>query len=102
MDHITDSNHWVYVVVQNPGNNESLVGQHDSENNIFLIPVFRDKETALQGLARLAQEPGKTLEIQAIIYGDLLKYAQRGGFLLFFLDGNGRILTKMGPDGRPL
>lgn len=102
MEHSTYENKWVFVVVQNPGKDETIVGQKDTENDIRFIPVFPDRETGLQGIVHLAKEPGQAFEIHAIMYDDLLKYAQKDGYLLFFIDGSGRISTKMGPDGRPL
>jgi hypothetical protein len=102
MTSIVDPAAWVYVVVQNPGAGETIVGQQDPEHQLAFIPVFKEKEIALQGVARLAKVPGHAYEVQAIIYEDLLSYARQGGFLLFFLDGAGRIQAKMDYDGRPL
>jgi hypothetical protein len=93
---------WVYVLIQNPGAGEAIVGQQDPEHQLAFIPVFNDKEGALQGVTQMARTPGYAYEVQAIIYEDLLSYARQGGFLLFLLDGAGRILAKVGPDGRPL
>lgn len=97
-----DAAQWVYVVVQNPGKGETIVGQHDADHNINFIPVFKDRDTALQGVTQMVKEPGQAFEIQAIIYEDLLHYAVEGRFLLFFLDGSGHILSKVGPDGQPI
>ena len=33
---------WVYVLVQNPGGDEQIVGQKDSDNDIAFIPLFLD------------------------------------------------------------
>lgn len=93
---------WVYVVVQNPGPNETIVGQQDTEGQIAFIPVFKDKESASQGVIQMVKTPGQVYEIQAIIYDELLRYAGQGGFLIFLLDGRGQILSKVGPDGRVL
>ena len=97
-----DPHAWVYVAVQNPGNQETIIGQHDDENGIHFIPLFRDREAAMQGIIHLAKNRGQVLEIQAIIYEDLVKYAAQVGYLLFVLDGSGQILSKSTPDGRPL
>lgn len=101
MTRTIDINSWVFVVVQNPGRDETIVGQTDSEHDISFIPVFHDRDTALQGMAQIIRQPGQTVEIQAILCEDLLRYARQNGFLLFFLDGSGRV-DKFGPDGRPL
>lgn len=102
MMQVVDSAAWVYVVVQNPGASETIVGQHDPEHQLTFIPVFKDKDSALQGVTQMAKTPGQAYEIQAIIYEDLLSYARREGYLLFFLDGAGRILGKIDLDGHPL
>jgi hypothetical protein len=102
MNHTIDKDSWVFVVVQDPGKNETIVAQRDSEHDLSFIPVFQERDTALQAIPRLAKEPGHSFEIQAIIYDDLLIYAQKHAVLLFFLDGEGRILVKSGPDGRLL
>ena len=102
MNQIVDPTAWVYVVVQNPGANETIVGQQDPEHQLTFIPVFKDKESALQGMTRMAKTPGQICEVQAIIYEDVLNYARQAGLLAFFLDGAGRILAKIGLDGRPL
>mgnify|MGYP003425900776 CR=1 FL=1 len=97
-----DKSSWVYIFVQNPGTNETIVGQQDPEHQLTFIPVFKDRDSALQGVTQMAKTPGQSYEIQAILYEDLLSYAHQAGLLLFVLDAAGRILAKVGPDGRPL
>jgi hypothetical protein len=97
-----DKDTWVFVVVQKTGNIETIVGQQESEHDIFFIPAFHDRDTAMQGIHQITRAPGQTYEIQAIIHGDLVNYAKKIGCLIFFLDGSGRILTKLSPDGRTL
>lgn len=88
---------WVYVLVQNPGGDEQIVGQKDSDNDIAFIPLFLDRDSAMQGVMHMAKEKGKKFEIQAIIYEDLANYAAGGGFILFVLDGDGRVVQKRTP-----
>ena len=88
---------WVYVLVQNPGGEEQIVGQRDSENGVAFVPLFLDKDTAMQGVVHMTKEKGRKFEIQAIIYEDLASYAAKGGFLLFVLDAEGRIVDKRIP-----
>ena len=88
---------WVYVLVQNPGGDEQIVGQRDAENDIAFIPMFLDKDSAMQGVVHLVKEQGKKLEIQAIIYEDLVGYAARGEFILMVLDGQGQVIDKLIP-----
>lgn len=97
-----DPHAWVYVAVQNPGNQETIIGQYDAETDIHFIPLFKDRDAAMQGILHLAKNQGQALEIQAIIYEDLINYAAQGGFLLFVLNGSGQILSKIAPDGNPL
>ena len=88
---------WVYVLVQNPGGEEQIVGQKDSDNNVAFIPLFLDKDSAMQGAVHMVKEKGKKFEIQAIIYEDLADYAAKNGFILFVLDDEGRVLQKRDP-----
>jgi hypothetical protein len=88
---------WVYVMVQDPGKNERIVGRHDPERNIAFVPTFLTKEAAQQAALFLARERLEKYEIQAIIYEDLARYALGGGFLIFVLDGSGKILDQIAP-----
>ena len=88
---------WVYVLVQNPGGNEQIVGQHDTQSDIDFIPMFLDKDSAMQGAMHMVKETGHKYEIQAIIYEDLAGYAAQEQFLLFVLDDQGRIIEKKDP-----
>jgi hypothetical protein len=90
---------WVYVLIQNPGSNERIVGQHDPEHEIAFIPTFKDKEAAMQGVIHLPKDKGHKYEIQAIIYEDLENYAAKEQFLIFILDDRGRIIEKRIPKG---
>ncbi len=89
---------WVFVVVQD----ETIIGQQDAVNDIAFIPFFESREIAMQGVLQMAKTPGKPLEIQAIIFEDLIKYATQESSLLFKLDGSGQILSKMGPGGQEI
>ena len=97
-----DPTTWVYVMIQNPGSQEQIVGQQDAESGILFLPAFKDKNAALQGIAHLAKEKGQKYEIQAILFEDLLKHAAEGRFLVFILDDEGRITAKYEPGGQPI
>jgi hypothetical protein len=88
---------WVYVLVQNPGGDEQIVGQQDTKDNIAFIPMFLDKDSAIQGVVHLVKEKGNKFEVQAIIFEDLAVYAANGGFILFILDGTGQVIDKLTP-----
>lgn len=92
-----DAHSWVYVVVQNPGSDDHIVGQMDSENDISFIPMFLNKEAASQGVIHMVKEKGQKYEIQAIIYEDLEKYAMEGQFILFVIDDEGKVIDKRAP-----
>lgn len=92
---------WVYVMVQNPGADEKIVGQNDPEKKITFIPTFTEKESAQQAMFHMPKERGQKYEIQAIIYEDLERYAAEGLSLIFLLDADGNIIEKIVPGQRP-
>ncbi len=92
-----DENSWVWVVIQDPGGNEQLLGQHDEENDISFIPTFLEKDEALKCYNSLVLDKGQKYEIQAIIYEELTEQAFENGFMLFILNGSGELLDKVAP-----
>lgn len=88
---------WVWVIIQNPGENETLVGQFDEEFDISFIPVFLDKEAAQDGFLQIPKQKNQKHEIQAILMEDLIEYSKNHGFMLFILDSDGKILNKIDP-----
>lgn len=97
MGTVIQGNPWVWVVVLDPGKSEQFLGQHDQDEDISFIPVFLDKEGALQALNRLALEQGHQYEVQAILYEELARSSAEHGFMLFILNAKGEILEKMKP-----
>lgn len=92
-----DATTWVYVLVQNPGADETIVGQIDQEKEITFIPAYIDRESAQQGIFDIPKKSGQKYEIQAIIYEDLERYAGDAQSLIFFLDANGKIMETRAP-----
>jgi hypothetical protein len=88
---------WVYVLVKNPGVDETIVGQTDLEKDITFIPTFSDKESAQQGILHIPKEHGQKYEIQAIIFEDLERYAAHGQSLIFIIDADGNVIEKSTP-----
>ena len=88
---------WVWVVVQNPGGNEQFLGQRDETEGISFIPVWLEKDAALDGLKLLARDQGLTYEVQAIQYETLAPRAAEAGFRLFVLDASGKVLEQIAP-----
>ncbi len=89
---------WVYVLIQNPGADERMVGQHDAQTGLSYVPVFMDKDTAMQGVVHIAKEKYNKYEIQAIIFEDVCHFATREKFELFFIDAEGNVLDRWEPE----
>ena len=94
---LVKANPWVYVVVQDPGGNEQLLGQHDGEENISFIPTFFEKEQALQCLEHLPKDKTGKYEVQAMKYEDLAGHSAGKGFMIYVLNGAGEVLEKIDP-----
>lgn len=86
---------WLYVIIQKKGVNEQIVGQTDAEHQISYIPAFKSKEEAQQAMFHLHLEKKSKYEVQAIIYEDLAEHAEEGGFLIFVLDEDGKIIERL-------
>jgi len=92
---------WVWVVIQEPGENEQFLGQHDEKNDIAFIPAFFRKEDAQQCLIHMATRRGSKYEVQAIFLGELAGEAARNDFQIFMLDAEGKILERIIPPLEP-
>lgn len=90
-----DAGTWLYVAIQKTANSEQIVGQTDSEHDISYIPAFQSKETAQQAMFHLHLEKKSKYEVQAIICEDLVRYAQDGGFVIFVLDEDGKVVERL-------
>ena len=86
---------WLYVAIQKTGPEEQIVGQTDSEHDVSFIPAFLNKEAAQQAMFHLHLEKKKKYEVQAIIYEDLAHHAAENGFLVFVLDEDGKVLSRL-------
>jgi len=94
-----DADTWVYTVITNPGSSEQVLGQHDVDADISYIPIFKEKEHAIQGLIQLEVEKGTSCEVQALLYGDIEQAAGENGFLIYLLDASGNVLDTFEPAG---
>jgi hypothetical protein len=96
---VTINDHdWVYGVVilgKTPGDDQ-LAGQTLPEEGVSFIPAFQTKEEALKCYNLLALDPEKKHEVQAILFEDLKARAAENGFMIFVLDGQGKVLDKIG------
>jgi TRAP-type mannitol/chloroaromatic compound transport system substrate-binding protein len=98
--YMNDSVHedsWVYVAVENPGNDEKFMGFYDQQENISYIPAFHEKEAAMSCLINLPRTPGRKYEVQAVLADELAEDARKNGFMIFMTDAQGRILKKIKP-----
>lgn len=80
---------WVWVVIQDPGENELFLGQYDEVKGVSYIPIFLEKEAAFKGIDFLAKEDDHKYEIQAIQYGHLSTEASKAGFNILLMDDSG-------------
>ena len=88
---------WVWVIVQDPGEGEQFLGQHDKQENISFIPAFHSKEDAQQCFMNMTRLKGRKYEVQAILTEELVKDAAAGGFMIFLLNENGDVLERIKP-----
>jgi hypothetical protein len=89
---------WLFAVIQKIGNAEQIVGQTDAEHDVSFIPAFLSKEAAQQGMLHLQLGKKGKYEVQAIIYEDLARHAMEGGFLIFVLDDEGKVVERLPAD----
>ncbi|MBI9082915.1 MAG: hypothetical protein JEZ11_04910 [Desulfobacterales bacterium] len=87
-----DNTTWIWTIVMDPEKEAQILGQNDTRDDISFIPAFLNKEDAQQGLIQLHCERGRKYEPQAMLYEDLLRYALDSQFLIYLLDGDGKIL----------
>ena len=92
-----EKDQWVWVLVQDPGKNEQLLGQQNEETDELFIPAFLEKEEARRGFTFLTREEGHTYEAHAIQYDDLAQRARENGFKLMILSGSGQVLERITP-----
>jgi hypothetical protein len=88
---------WVWAIVQNPGKNESFLGQMDSESQVKFIPAFYSKDDSLMCINLFNKDESIDYESQAVLYEDLLNYTRDNKFMIFFLNQKGSILEKVSP-----
>ena len=88
---------WVWVVVEDAEGNEQFLVQRDETKDISFIPMFLEKEAALQCMNHLSLERGHKYEVQAILYEELVPKANEQGFCLLVLNESGEVLEKIDP-----
>ncbi|MDM8526046.1 hypothetical protein QUF80_21950 [Desulfococcaceae bacterium HSG8] len=98
MSKLVNKDSWVWVVIQNPEGEAKVLGQHDDESDVSFIPTFLEKDEALKCYNSLVFEKGPKYEVQAVLYEELLNDAAENSFIIFILNGSGKILDKVSPD----
>jgi hypothetical protein len=91
-----DLDEWIYIVVEKNENVDQIVGQHDTQHDVKFIPAYKDRSAAQKVAIQMALEE---YEVQAIIYEDLLRYADQHKSMIFLLDSHGQLILKIAPDG---
>lgn len=83
---------WVYVFVCDPGGRESFFGLYDEEKSINMIPAFRTKDEANDCFLTMPREKGKKYELQAVHIEEIRETAEKNGFVVTLVDGDGRLV----------
>ena len=83
---------WVYVFICEPSSEESYLGLYDEEKDTNFIPAFRTKEDANDCYLELPREKGKKYELQAVHIEELTETAEKNGFVIAIVDGDGKIV----------
>jgi hypothetical protein len=92
-----DTKEWVWVIVQNKGQNEEMLGIQDSEQQTSFIPCFRDKEAGLRCEHHLKPFMAANSEFQAIRRIYLDRHAAENGYAVYVLNSDGQIIEKYTP-----
>ena len=88
---------WLWVAVQNPGQDEQYMGQHDTQKDVSFIPAFLEKEDAEKVMMLLIKDHNIAYEIQAVQYADLAQDAGKNGFVIHILSSTGELLQVRDP-----
>lgn len=95
MDKTMDSNGgegWLWVVVSDKETEGHYLGLYDEEQEVNFIPAFESKEEANDCFLQLPREKGKKYEVQAVHIEELTKDAEKAGFSVAIVNGDGKIV----------
>jgi hypothetical protein len=95
MDKTMDSNGgegWLWVVVSDKETEGHYLGLYDEEQEVNFIPAFESKEAANDCFLQLPREKGKKYEVQAVHIEELTKDAEKAGFTVAIVNGEGKIV----------
>ena len=83
---------WVYAIVCIDEKDSHFLGLHNDEKDIDFIPVFETKDAANDCFLQLPREKGKKYEVQAVHIEELYEDAEKNGFSVALLDGEGSVV----------
>ena len=68
------------------------LGLYDEEQDVNFIPAFESKEAANDCFLQRQREKGKKYEVQAVHIEELTKDAEKAGFSVAIVNGDGKIV----------
>lgn len=83
---------WLWVVVSDKETEGHYLGLYDEEQEVNFIPAFESKEEANDCFLQLPREKGKKYEVQAVHIEELTKDAEKAGFSVAIVNGDGKIV----------
>lgn len=83
---------WLWVVVSDKETEGHYLGLYDEEQDVNFIPAFESKEAANDCFLQLPREKGKKYEVQAVHIEELTKDAEKAGFSVAIVNGDGKIV----------
>ena len=88
MNEAIDKNRWVYILIQNPGDNEEYVAFE--EDGVNFVPAFDTKEEAASWKQRVPGADESKLEVQAFFLTELRRETIERGYRIYILDNQGQ------------
>ncbi len=85
---------WVYVFVCDPGKDESFLGLYSQEKEVNFIPAFQSKDEANDCFLTMPREKGRKYELQAVHIEEVQDQAEKNGFVVALVDGDGKIIKE--------
>jgi len=83
---------WLWVVVSDKDKDGHYLGLYDEEQDVNFVPAFESKEAANDCFLQLPREKGKKYEVQAVHVEELTRDAEKAGFTVAIVDGDGNVV----------
>lgn len=87
---------WVWVIVNDQAGGGHYLGLHSEESDLDFIPAFVSKQAAGDCFLTLPRQKGQKYEIQAVHLDELTVDAEKNGFAVALVDGEGNIVDHNG------